>query len=57
MLATTDLDLERLPDTLNLWFRNWTMEGFFQSVSVGSAGQIAVNPEYSEYTEREKKHE
>ena len=31
--ASVDEDMETLATNLNLWFRNWTAEGFFQSIS------------------------
>ncbi len=33
MLASTKMDPAELPQKLKLWFRNWTAEGFFESIS------------------------
>jgi hypothetical protein len=32
MLSASQIELATLPETLKLWFRNWTAEGFFESV-------------------------
>jgi hypothetical protein len=32
--SVTDDDMDKLSANLNLWFRNWTAEGFFQSVKL-----------------------
>lgn len=34
MAASTDEEMEKLAANLKLWFRNWTAEGFFQSVKL-----------------------
>jgi len=35
-VLATDLDTTKLARTLELWFRNWTAEGFFESVTLGT---------------------